>query len=79
MGSSIPQFNLIDVNAALEKLLLNPDIDDNEIICMPDFATGGLLLNPAEVRESLKSGNGKACQLRAVINYDARDESLDAV
>lgn len=76
MGASIPQFNLVDVNAALETLLLNPDVSDDEIICMPDFATGGLLLNPAEVRESLKNGNGKACQLRAVINYDAKDNCL---
>ena len=76
MGSSIPQFNIIDVNAALEKLLDNPNIDVNEIICMPDFATGSLLLNPSEVRESLKNGSGKACQLRAVINYDAKDHCL---
>jgi DNA gyrase subunit A len=76
MGTSIPQFNLVDVNAALEKLLLNPDVSDDDIICLPDFATGGLLLNPGEVRESLKNGNGKACQLRAVINYDAKDHCL---
>lgn len=76
MGASIPQFNLVDVNAALEKLLLNPDVSDDDIICLPDFATGGLLLNPGEVRESLKNGNGKACQLRAVINYDAKDHCL---
>ena len=76
MGSSIPQFNLWDVNAALEKLLINPDIDDDEIICMPDFATGALLLNPSEVKQSLKNGTGKACQLRAVINYDNKDHCL---
>ena len=76
MGSSIPQFNITDVNNALIKLLENPNIDDDEIICMPDFATGALLLNPGEVRQSLKHGNGKACQLRAVINYDDKDNCL---
>ena len=76
MSSSIPQFNLKEMNAALEKLLLNPDIADEEIIIMPDFATGGCLLNPSEVRESLKYGNGKSCLLRSVINYDAKENCL---
>lgn len=76
MSSSIPQFNLREINEAMEKLLLNPLVDDEEIIPMPDFATGGCLLNPAEVKESLKNGTGKACLLRSVINYDAKDNCL---
>lgn len=76
MSSSIPQFNLKEVNAALEKLLLNPNIPDDDIIIMPDFATGACLLNPSEVKESLKNGNGKSCLLRSVINYDAKDNCL---
>lgn len=76
MSSSIPQFNLREMNAALEKLLLNPDIPDDEIIIMPDFATGGCLLNPSEVKESLTNGSGKSCLLRSVINYDAKENCL---
>ena len=76
MSSSIPQFNLREVNKALETLLLNPTVSDDEIIPMPDFATGACLLNPTEVKASLKNGNGKACLLRAVINYDNKENCL---
>jgi DNA gyrase subunit A len=76
MSSSVPQFNLRDINEAMEKLLLNPNISDDEIIPMPDFATGGCLLNPTEVKESLKNGSGKACLLRSVINYDNKENCL---
>ena len=75
-ASSIPQFNIKDVNEALIKLLWNPDIDDNELICMPDFATGAVLLNADEVRESLKNGHGKSCILRSVVEYDEKDRCL---
>ena len=57
-ASSIPQFNIKEVNKALEILLLNPDADFNEIVCLPDFATGALLLNEKEVRQALKDGQG---------------------
>lgn len=75
-ASSIPQFNLTDVNNALIKLLWNPDISFEEIYCCPDFATGGLLLNENEVKESLKNGMGKACKLRSVVSYDEKDRAL---
>ena len=76
MSSSIPQFNLREVNEALETLLTNPTVSDDQIIPMPDFATGACLLNPSEVRESLKNGSGKACLLRATVQYDAKDNCL---
>ncbi len=69
-ASSIPQFNINDVNNALIHLLQNPDCDFNEIYCAPDFATGGILLNESEVKESLKNGTGFACKLRSVIEFD---------
>ena len=75
-ASSIPQFNIKDVNEALIKLLWNEDINDEELICMPDFATGAILLNASEVRESLKKGQGKSCILRSVIEYDEKDRCL---
>lgn len=75
-ASSIPQFNIKDVNEALIKLLWNNDIDDNELICMPDFATGAILLNADEVRESLKNGQGRSCILRSVVEYDDKERCL---
>ena len=73
MSSSIPQFNLREVNEALIKLLWNPDIDFEEIYCAPDFATGALLLNESAVKDSLKNGNGFACKLRSVVEFDSKE------
>lgn len=70
LSSSIPQFNLKEINNGLIKLLWNNDAD---IDILPDFATGALLLNAKEVKESLKNGKGSACILRAVIDYNAKD------
>lgn len=76
LASSIPSFNLKEVNKALTILLKNPDCDFEEIYCAPDFATGGILLNETEVKESLKNGQGKSCKLRAVIEYDEVENTL---
>lgn len=76
LASSIPQFNLTEVNKALIYLLEHPDCSFEEIYCAPDFATGALLLNEKEVKESLKNGNGSACKLRSVIEYDIKDHCL---
>jgi DNA gyrase subunit A len=78
MASSIPQFNIKDVNEALIKLLWNPNIDFEEIYCAPDFATGAILLNEEQVKDSLKNGTGFACKLRAVIEYDTKERCLVA-
>lgn len=75
-GSSIPQFNLKEVNAAMEKLLLNPDADFDEIYCVPDFATGAYLLNANQVKQFLKEGQGGSCKLRSKIEYDVKDNCL---
>lgn len=76
LASSIPQFNLTEVNKALIYLLEHPNCSFEEIYCAPDFATGALLLNEKEVKESLKNGNGSACKLRSVIEYDIKDHCL---
>lgn len=75
-SSSIPQFNIKDVNNALIKLLWNPDIDFEEIYCAPDFATGAVLYNESEVKESLRKGTGKSCKLRSVVEYDEDERCL---
>lgn len=77
-ASSVPQFNIKDVNEALIKLLWNPAIDFEEIYCAPDFATGAILLNEEQIKESLKNGTGFACKLRAVIEYDTKERCLVA-
>lgn len=76
ISSSIPQFNLKEVNAAIVKLMRDPNVSDNEILIMPDFATGAILTNADEVRESLRIGGGKSCRLRAKIEYNPRTNSL---
>lgn len=73
MSSSLPQFNLKEVNQALIKLLWNENIEFDEIYCAPDFATGAYLLNEDEIKESLKDGFGKACKLRAKVEYDSTE------
>lgn len=75
-ASSIPQFNIKEVNHALEVLLLNPDATFDDIYCAPDFATGALLLNEKEVRETLKTGQGSACKLRSVVEWDSGERSF---
>jgi DNA gyrase subunit A len=76
IASSIPQFNLREVNEAMIKLLWNKDISFDEIYCAPDFCTGGIMLNAGEVKESLKIGNGFACKMRSVVEYDSKESCI---
>ena len=75
-SSSIAPTNLREVNAAIIKLIKNPNIDFEEIVCYPDFPTGAILLNHAEIKESLRNGQGPACKIRAVINYIPEENCL---
>jgi DNA gyrase subunit A len=85
-SSSAPQFNISDVNKALEVLLLNPNASFEEIYCQPDFATGAYLINEDEVKEALKYGSkgnakdnnaeGASCKLRAKIDYNSKENCL---
>ena len=73
MASSVPQYNIKDVNNALITLIDNPDCDFNDIYCAPDFATGGILYNENEVKQSMKNGEGFACKLRSVVEFDKKE------
>ena len=72
-SSSIPQYNLKELNDALCKLLSNPETEFEEIYCAPDFATGAILLNAEEVKESHRNGHGFACKLRSKVDYDSKE------
>ena len=73
MACSIPQYNLRELNNALIHLIDNPDCDFNEIYCAPDFATGAILYNESDVKESMKNGTGFACKLRSVVEFDSKE------
>lgn len=76
LASSIPQFNLTEVNEAMIKLLWNRDIDFDEIYCPPDFCTGGTILNASKVKELLKVGCGGSVRLRSTAEYDEKTNSV---
>lgn len=78
MSASIPQYNLKEVNEALIKLLWNSDIPFEEIYVAPDFATGAILLNADDVKESHRIGRGSACKLRSVVSFDPKERCLIA-
>ena len=69
MATSIPQFNLKEVNEALIKIIQNPNVDFNDIYCAPDFATGGTITNAKAIKESLKYGKGESVRLKAKLEY----------
>ena len=78
MATSVPQFNLKEVNDALIKIIKDPSVDFNQIYCAPDFATGGILTNATEVKDSLRVGRGKSIRLRAKITYQPKENMLQA-
>ena len=73
MASSVPQYNLKEINDALIYLIDHPDCSFEEIYCAPDFATGAILYNESDVKESMKNGTGSACKLRSVVEFDPQD------
>lgn len=75
--SNIPSFNLSEAIASLKKLVINRDISYDDIYIAPDFPTGGILINADEVKESLRTGRGAAAKLRAVIEYNEKENALE--
>ena len=73
MACSVPQYNIKELNNALIHLIDNPDCDFNKIYCAPDFATGAILYNESDVKESMKNGTGFACKLRSVVEFDSKE------
>ena len=78
MATSCPQFNLKEVNNALIKIIKDPSVSFDDIYCAPDFATGGLITNKTEVKESLRVGKGKSVRLRANLKYNPAEHMIQA-
>lgn len=69
LATSVPQFNLKEVNEALIKIIQNPDINFDNIYCAPDFSCGGTITNARAVKESLRYGKGESVRLQAKLTY----------
>lgn len=76
-ASSIPCFNLSEAINSLKILVNNRDADYEEIYIAPDFPTGATIINANEVKESLKTGRGKAIKLRATIEFNPDENALE--
>lgn len=76
LASSIPTHNLNDVSKALITFLDNPDATFEELYCPIDFPTGGIIVNAEQVKESHRTGKGKAAIVRALIEYDSVNNEL---
>ena len=69
LATSVPTFNLREVNHALITLIQNSNASFDDIYCVPDFPCGGTILNSEAVKQSLKYGKGEAIRLRATLTY----------
>jgi DNA gyrase subunit A len=78
MATSVPQFNLKEVNEALIKIIQNPNVDFNDIYCAPDFATGATIINARAVKESLRYGKGESVRLQATLTYHPDQNMIQA-
>lgn len=76
MSSSIPPLNLVEMNKAIIALINDPNAPDDDIVCYPDFPTGGVILNKDFLKETMLNGHGKACIIQSVIEYNAKENSF---
>lgn len=76
LASSIPQFNVREVNEAMIKLLWDRDTPFEDIYCAPDFCTGGTIINASRVKELMRDGYGGAIKLRSTAEYDPNENCL---
>ena len=78
IATSVPQFNLTEVNNALIKIIKDSNVSFDDIYCAPDFATGGTITNSDEVKESLRRGSGKSVRIRATLKYNPAENMIQA-
>lgn len=72
--SSIPQFNLAEMNKTIVDLIDDPTAEVN---LLPDFASGGILLNPKTTAQSLAKGEGKSALIRGKVRKNAKEGWLE--
>lgn len=72
--SSIPQFNLREMNETICKLIDDPSV---EVDLLPDFASGGILLNPQTTAASLAAGEGKSALIRGVVKHLPKEKCIE--
>ena len=67
--SSIPSHNFTDIVDLMVKLIKNPNMKIDEIAnnLIPDYPTGGVIINKSELANAYKTGSGNV-KLRAKIN-----------
>ncbi len=78
LATSVPQFNLREVNDALIKIIKDPNISFDEIYCAPDFACGGTITNARAVKESLRYGKGESVRLQSTLTYHPDENMIQA-
>lgn len=74
--SSIPQFNIREMNEAICQLIDDPS---TEVKLYPDFASGGILLNPQTTLASLARGEGKSALIRGKLSIDPKGKYIDVI
>lgn len=74
--SSVPQFNLKEVNDIICQLIDDSNI---EVSLLPDFASGGILLNPKTTATSLSIGEGKSALIRGKIKKNEKEGFLEVL
>ena len=78
LATSVPTFNLKEVNEALIKLIQDENTPFNDIYCAPDFPCGGTITNANAVKASLKLGKGESIRIRADLTYSPDQNMIQA-
>ena len=78
MATSVPTFNIREVNNALIKIIQDPNVSYDEIYCAPDFPCGGTITNAAAVKASLKVGKGESIRIKANLQYVPEQNMIQA-
>jgi DNA gyrase subunit A len=76
MATNVPPHNLVEVSAAVQWCLQNPEASDEELLeaCVerikgPDFPTGALIVGRDGIDQALRTGRG-SIRMRAVIEVE---------
>lgn len=78
LATSVPTFNLKEVNEALIKLIQDENASFDDIYCAPDFPCGGTIINENAVKASLKLGKGESIRIRADLTYSPDQNMIQA-